>query len=304
MKQFKQKTTENPKRKKETIIKIAIALAIGATVGSIKQSILISLIWFMIAIVVIIIYSLTKIRLNEYNRTKKMENSFPDFLQLVASNLRAGMPTDQALLMSARKEFDPLDKEITKLGKELMTGKEIETAMFDMGQRTHSQRIQRTVNLIVSGIKSGGNIAVLLEETATNARERYFIQKRAESNVLMYVIFVFAAITVGAPGLFGLSTVLVEVLTNVLSTIPEVQTSASLPFTLSRIDLPISFVIYFSVTFLIAIDILGALVLGLVTKGEEKAGAKYIIPVVSVSLGIFFIVRTVLLKYFAEFFNI
>ncbi len=292
------------KRKKKIVLNIFLALIIGALMGTLKKSILASAIWFVGAIIIISVYQIMKLRLDEYSKIKKMENAFPDFLQLMASNLRAGMPTDHALLMSARKEFDPLDKEITKLGKELMTGKDIESAIFDMGQRTHSQKIQRTVSLILSGLKSGGNIAVLLEETASNARERYFIQKRAASNVLMYVIFIFAAITLGAPGLFGLSTVLVEVLTNVLSTIPEVQASVNMPFTLSKIDISVEFIIYFSVAFLIAIDLIGAFVLGLVTKGEEKEGTKYLIPILSVSLTVFFTVRILLLKYFAEFFNI
>ncbi len=294
----------DPKKNKRIIMNILISLIVGALIGSLKKSVFTSLLWFAGTLIVLSIYQIMKVKLDEYNKIKRMENAFPDFLQLMASNLRAGMPTDHALLMSARKEFDPLDKEITKLGKDLMTGREIENAMFDMGQRTHSQKIQRTISLILSGLKSGGNIAILLEETASNARERNFIQKRAASNVLMYMIFIFAAITVGAPGLFGLSTVLVEVLTNVLSTIPEVQTSVSLPFTLSKIDISISFIIYFSVAFLIAIDIIGALVLGLVTKGEEKEGTKYIIPILSVSLIVFFAVRIILLKYFAEFFNI
>ena len=304
MKNTKERISEKPTKRKDLIVKLVIALIIGASIGSIKQNILASVLWFVGTISLLFIYSTAKVKLEYYGKIKKMENAFPDFLQLMASNLRAGMPTDHALLMSARKEFDPLDKEIIKLGKELMTGIDIEKAMLDLGQRTHSQKIQRTISLIVSGLKSGGNIAVLLEETASNARERYFIQKKAASNVLMYVIFIFAAITIGAPGLFGLSTVLVEVLTSVLSTIPEVQTSASLPFTLSRIDISISFVIYFSVTFLIAIDIIGSLVLGLVTKGEEKEGIKFMIPVTGVSLGIFFAVRIILLKYFAEFFNV
>jgi archaellum biogenesis protein FlaJ (TadC family) len=206
--------------------------------------------------------------------------------------------------MSARKEFDPLDKDIVNLGKELMTGKDIENAMYEMGQRTGSKKIQRTISLILSGLKSGGNIAILLEETATNARERYFIQKRAASNVLMYTIFIFAAITVGAPGLFGLSTVLVEVLTKVLSEIPQVEASSSLPFTLSAISVPISFIKYFSILFLLAVNIIGSMVLGLVTKGSEKEGTKYAIPLTALSMLVFFSVRIVLLKYFADFFDI
>ncbi len=300
--QDKLKRGKNNKRK--LLIILVLSMLIGAIAGTIKKNVFESFIWFTGTLIVLISYTVARVRFEEYNRVKKMETAFPDFLQLMASNLRAGMPTDHALLMSARKEFDPLDKEIVNLGKELMTGKDIESAMYEMGQRTNSKKIQRTISLILSGLKSGGNIAILLEETASNARERYFIQQRAASNVLMYTIFIFAAITIGAPGLFGLSTVLVEVLTKVLSEIPAVQTSTSLPFTLSKIELPISFIIYFSVTFILAINIIGSMVLGLVTKGSEKEGTKYALPLVALSMTVFFTIRIVLLKYFADFFDI
>ena len=290
-------------KKRMLFIQLAISILILLAVLFIKKSLVFALVWSIGFFVLIFAYSTMRIKLDEYHNIKKMELAFPDFLQLVASNLRAGMTTDMALLTSARKEFDPLDKEIGKLGKELMTGKDIESALVDLGKRINSIKIKRTISLIVSGIRSGGNIAILLEETASNTREREFIQKRAASNVLMYVIFIFAAITIGAPGLFGLSTVLVDVLTNILGNIPEVQAGVNLPFTLTKIDLPASFVLYFSLAFLLAISIIGSLVLGLVMKGEEKEGTRYMIPVVATSLSVFFAIRIILLKYFSQFFN-
>ncbi|MBS3081704.1 type II secretion system F family protein [Candidatus Pacearchaeota archaeon] len=295
---------EEAAKKRAFLIYLVVALVLGTTIGLFKKSFIVSTMWTLGTFIVLLIYRSTKIKLNYYNRIRKMEDNFPDFLQLMASNLRAGIPTDQSMLMSARKEFDPLDKEIAKLGKELMTGRSIEDALIDFGERTHSLKIKRTISLIISGLKSGGNIATLLEETAARTRERYFIQKRAASNVLMYVIFIFVALTIGAPGLFGLSTVLVGVLTDILATIPTSQAGTSLPFTLSSIDLPISFIIYFSTIFIIAIDILGAFILGLVTKGEEREGVKYIVPLISISLTVFFSIRYILLNYFGDFFKI
>ncbi len=295
---------KNKINQRRLLINLILSLIISAVIGTIRKNVFESFIWFAGTLMILISYTIAKVKFEEYNKIKKMEAAFPDFLQLMASNLRAGMPTDHALLMSARKEFDPLDKEIVNLGKEFMTGKDIESAMYEMGQRTNSKKIQRTISLILSGLKSGGNIAILLEETAANARERYFIQKRAASNVLMYTIFIFVAITFGAPGLFGLSTVLVEVLTSVLSGIPQMEMTTSLPFTLSKIDLPVSVIIYFSVIFLFAINIIGSMVLGLVSKGSEKEGIKYALPLTILSMTVFFSVRIILTKYFAEFFNI
>src|SRR4030042_1953205 len=115
------------------------------------------------------------------------------------------MTIDKALLLSSRKEFAPLDEEILLLGKEIITGKEIMQALHDMSLRIKSDKIRKTLELVISGIRSGGNISILLEETAVNMRERNFIEKKSASNVLMYVIFIFFAVAIGAPLLFGLS---------------------------------------------------------------------------------------------------
>src|SRR6185503_20106776 len=90
---------------------------------------------FFFFLVLSAIYTVMKLKLASYANIKKMEEAFPDFLQLMSSNLRAGMTTDRALLMAARKEFYPLDLEILKLGKELMTGRKIEDALYEMGER-------------------------------------------------------------------------------------------------------------------------------------------------------------------------
>ena len=238
------------------------------------------------------------------SEVKKMELVFPDFLEMMSSNLRAGMTIDRALLMSAREEFSPLDTEIFKLGKDLVTGKEIEHALKDMAERINSERIKKTLMLIISGIRSGGNLATLLQETATNVRERAFVEKRAASSVLMYVIFICFAIAIGAPLLFSLSTVLVDTLSSILSTLPPVDAgSQQLPFTLTKIAITPLFVTYYSILFIIATNLLGCLVLGMVSKGDEKAGIKYFIPLVIVSLVVFFGIKTVLSSYFGGLFS-
>ena len=231
-----------------------------------------------------------------------MEDIFPDFIELMASNLRAGMTIDRALLLSSRKEFAPLDVEILALGKDILTGKEINNALLAMAERIKSDKISKTIIVINSGIKSGGNLAIILEQTAANMRERGFIEKRAASNVLMYLIFIFFAVAVGAPALFALSSVLVEILSSILGNIPQVEASTriGIPFTLSSVNVSVNFIIYFSVVFLFVINILASLLLGLVSKGEEKAGSKYILPLSVLSLTVFFTVRIFISSRFSD----
>lgn len=253
-------------------------------------------------ILLVFVYFIVQRRLKKYSDIKKMEDAFPDFISLMSSNLRAGMTIDRALLLSSRKEFAPLDKEITQLGKDIMTGKEINKALIDMSDRINSEEIRKTILLIVSGIRSGGNLSVLLEQVSSNMRARAFVGKRAASNVLMYVIFIFFAVAIGAPVLFGLSSILVGVLTEMASNIPSDQiVNVNVPFVFTEVNISVTFIIYFALAFIISTDILASFVLGLVSKGRERDGLKYIVPLILVSVTMFFLSRMVILRYFPGF---
>jgi len=253
-------------------------------------------------LVLLVGYFALKKRMKRFADIKKMENVFPDFISLMSSNLRAGMTIDKAMLLSARKEFAPLDMEITQLGKSIVTGMEVNEALMEMANRIGSEEIKKTVLLIISGIRSGGNLSVLLEQVSANMRERNFIRKRASSNVLMYVIFIFFAVAFGAPILFGLSSVLVEVLTQIVSNIPVDDVSdLNVPFVLTRVNVSVDFILYFSLSFIIVTDILASMVLGLVKSGKERDGLKYIVILMALSVTMFFLSRAVISLYLPDF---
>lgn len=291
------------KKNKISFIPALLALIVAILIFFSNRNWIFAGIAFVSLTILFYVYISVRKKLIVLNNIKKMEEVFPDFIELVSSNLRSGMTVDKALLMSSRKEFYPLDGQILELGKDITTGKEISAALSDMGRRIRSDKINKTLSLIISGIKAGGNLAVLLEETASNLRERSFVEKRAASNVLMYVIFIFFAVSIGAPTLFALSSVLVKILTSLLANIPDVDTSTSLPFSLREINISPEFVTYFSLSFLAISGLLSSLLLGLINKGEEKAGIKYLAPIVLISLGVYFAVKLLLGKYFGAMFS-
>lgn len=257
-----------------------------------------------ISFLVFHIFFVLKISLNASTRIKKMETIFPDIIQLMSSNLRAGMTVDRAFILSARPEFYPLDREIISAGKDIATGKDITLAFKSMSSKIGSEKIGKTIALIISGMRSGGNISLLLEQTSSNMREKDFLEKRIGSNVLMYVIFIFFAVALGAPLLFGLSSVLVEILIKIIGNLPTDSTATNLPFTLSKISIDPVFIKWFAIVFIFVTDILASLILGLVNKGDEKAGLKFAIPLLIMSYSIFFFVRIVLQKYLIENLNL
>ncbi len=236
-----------------------------------------------------------RISLKASSRIKKMEKVFPDVISLMASNLRSGVTIDRAFLLSARPEFDPLDKEILKTGKEIATGKEVFYAFKKMSERIDSEKIYKVVLLILSGLKAGGNISDLLEETSRNMKEKEVIEKKASSTILMYVIFIFFAVAVGAPVLFGLSSILVEIVVGLSSHMPDTSSvQTNLAFTFSAVPISVNFVIWFSLIFITITNLISCFVMGYVNKGEGKAGLKLFIPMIILSLGLFFAIRAIL----------
>lgn len=291
--------------KKEILAGVILGILISSVVLIIYKNPVSSFIALISFFGLSILYGYFRRILKAAARVRKIESVFPDFLQLMASNLRAGMTIDKALLLSSRPEFEPLDKEIILVGKDIATGKTLESSLTQMAKRINSSKIEKTVFLIISGIRAGGNLSILLEETSRNMRQRGFIEKRAASNVLMYVIFIFIAASVGAPILFSLSSLLVQTLVNTISgmqSFTEVTTS-SLPFSFSQVNISTDFIKYFAIVFIITTDILASLVLGLVGKGEEREGIKYIIPMAVISLIIFFALRLLLSGFVINLFG-
>ena len=153
----------------------------------------------------------------------------------------------------------------------------------------------KIITLIISGLRAGGNISDLLDQTSRNIKEKEVIEKKSRSVILMYVIFIFFAVGVGAPVLFGLSSVLVEIVTGLTSKLPDVSgVSTNMPFSFTEVSISLNFIIYFSLLFIAITDFISCLVIGLVNKGQGKEGLKLFLPLLAISFVLFFLVRTLL----------
>lgn len=231
------------------------------------------------------------------SRARFVEELLPDALQLMASNLRAGLTVDRALLLSARPEFGHFKDELNYVGKELATGKELGNALMEMSARIRSDRLKKTFQIIVSAMASGGELAELLVQTANNLRQQRLIEQRVRSSVLVYVIFIFSAIAFGAPMLFALSSFLVEVISDVFSKVqlpPQDATTANLPLSFTKVAVKPSFINAYTLVSMIFTSVMGSLILGLIAKGKEKEGLKFLPILIIITISLFFLVKVVI----------
>lgn len=221
-----------------------------------------------------------------------IEEALPDAMQLIASNLKAGMTPDRALLLSSRPEFGPLKEEIDLVGKKVALGKNIEQALLDMANRIQSKKLIRVVELINSGLSSGGSLATLMETTASHLKSQALIDKKIKANITTYLIFIFSAAALVTPVLLALSSVLVEVLQMNLGAVELPSSSiAAIPIQTVELALSSAFLVRYLIIFIIVNCFMASLLLGLVGKGRQREGIRYYIPMLLLAILIFFLVR-------------
>lgn len=229
-----------------------------------------------------------------------VESVLPDALQLMSSNIRSGLTPDKALLFAARPEFGILENEIKLAARKAVAGESIESALMVLGNRIKSRIINRTFTLIVEGMKKGGEIASLLEQTAEDIRDLKILKKEIAAQVGMYAIFIFIAVGFAAPLLFAFSSHLVETMTAIGS---KISITESMKYTtigslkLSVVKISPDFLRIYSLLTLTLSSIFGSLIVGLLQDGKESAGVKFIPILLLSNFIIYFVVRFILSSF-------
>jgi len=226
-------------------------------------------------------------------RRKNVEEVLPDALQLMAANIRSGLTPDKALLLSARPEFGPLEVEIRRAAKRTISGETLENSLNKLSESINSKLLKRSVKLTIEGIKKGGELASLLEQTAEDIRHVKILLKEVSATVLMYIIFIFFAAALAAPLLYAVSTYLVETMTKIGVMLPEaeVPTPTQIGITIKKVQIPLEFLRYYSLIAITITSVFGSIIIGLVKEGTEKAGIKFIPIIFLISLTIFIVSR-------------
>ncbi len=243
------------------------------------------------------------------SRAKEIEVVLPDALQLVAANIRAGMTIDKAIWLSARPEFGVLEEEIRKVGSKALGGETLQDALTEMAQRIRSSLLEKAVKLLIEGIQSGGEIAKLLDETSQNIRTTQSLRKEIQSAVATYSLFIVFAAVLGSPILYSVSLLFVTIITKLYN--PALLSSSggggaptSGPvISFSTPQVTPDELYYFALAAIGFTTFFASLLLGLIQKGNEKEGLRFM-PIFMVgAFVVFFAARAALNGVFGGLFS-
>ena len=139
------------------------------------------------------------------SKARFVEKILPDVLQLISSNIKAGLTVEKALFASARKEFGPLEKELRNASRKIYSGQPTIKVLEELPKKINSKMFTTTIELLVEGIRAGGQMSDLLVQLAEDLREEMSLNREIRSNVVIYVIMIFLTAALisarSAPGL-------------------------------------------------------------------------------------------------------
>jgi archaellum biogenesis protein FlaJ (TadC family) len=227
-------------------------------------------------------------------RAEDAEEMMPDFLLLVANNIRSGMTPDTALVVSARGEFGVLGREVMTVMREAVSGRPFEELLMKITERVDSKPITGTINLIVEGIYSGGDLPSLLEKTSYDIRNMKAVQKDISAVIVTYQMFIAAAVMFGAPLLLAVATNIVEVMGAMRAKLSAggipAGTGSFMQFG-GEAEVGADTLVFFAGSAILVNAFFASMALGLISKGRKVEGLMYFPFVFMVSILFFFAVR-------------
>ncbi len=254
----------------------------------------------LVTILMLVVYFYLDLKI--FVRTKNMENQLADFIQVVSSNIRGGMTFEQGLWKAISPRFEVLGSEIANVSKKVMMGYDVKTALIEFSEKYDSLMLKRVIDLIMSELESGGNIADLLDRVVEKLKETKALKDDMSAAITSQVIFISIIVIVLSPLLFALSFYLLTILIKFVSRVAQTsQGLGTISLSMSKNSINPEDYKRFSLLANSVIALFSSLIVAIVEKGNIKSGVKYIPIYVSGSILFYFIFLKVFGAIFLAF---
>jgi archaellum biogenesis protein FlaJ (TadC family) len=253
-------------------------------------------------IFIALIYSYFEYKID--GRKTKMENLFPDYLQIASANLRSGISLDRAMLLAARPEFGFFSEDVKEMNRRVFGGENLGEALRELAGKYRSYQLTHAVRMILESLTYGGAMADLLEQLSKDMRNQQLTQKEIAGQLFLYSIFIAFAALIASPVLYGLTSQMIVVTDSVWKGILA-SNPGGLPATGFSFLKPTPPKITpdeyrdFALAAIVVISSFAALIMSAISTGAAIKGMRYLPIFVIIGIGLFLIMQTVIAGVFA-----
>jgi Flp pilus assembly protein TadB len=230
------------------------------------------------------------------DRASFMERILSDFLLLTSSNLRAGMTPYLAFIRAAKPEFGAFYEEVRLSMAKSGGAVSLVESLEEISKYFDSQMLKRTTTIFGKGIRSGGQLAKLLNSSADEIRKIQDLRAELTTATRSYAIFLgFIVITV-MPFLLSVSF---HFLTAFLAIQPETEgampvEASNIPSFSGKVLITPNEMFTIAIMALVITSFFMSALVGILGRGKATYGLKYF-PVFAIcSIIFFFMAKTMI----------
>lgn len=117
-------------------------------------------------------------------RKTEIQKALPDFLDMLASTVQAGLGFNAALAHAQEVAAGPLGDEIKAALSEVRLGRSKADALRSMADRTRQEQLSAVVTSVVQAERLGSNMAQVLDELAEEVRNRRMMRAEELANLM------------------------------------------------------------------------------------------------------------------------
>jgi len=117
-------------------------------------------------------------------RKAAIQKALPDFLDMLASTVQAGLAFNLALTHAQDVAFGPLGEEINAALSEVRLGRSKADALRAMADRVKQEQLSAVVTSIVQAERLGSNMSNVLDELAEEVRNRRMMRAEELANLM------------------------------------------------------------------------------------------------------------------------
>lgn len=166
-----------------------------------KNFILVGLVITIIITLFIFMQQLAYPKIYANKRVRNIERNLLAALQNILIQLNSGIPLFNILVNISKEDYGEISKEFNKAIKEINTGKPQAEALEEMAAINPSLFFRRAIWQLVNGMKSGADLAAVLNEVINSLAEEQILQiQRYGSQLNPMAMFYMLAVVI-APSL-------------------------------------------------------------------------------------------------------
>lgn len=275
-------------------VKGTVALALGlSTFLFFTQGVLWALAGLFFGIALSLSFFGFVLTYSPYQKAKQIEDLLPEALELLSSNLKAGLTTREALKLLITDQYEPLASEISLIMAKESMGMPLEDALIESTTRIESDLYRKVLQTVSRGIAGGSDLEEVTKSLATNIQDIRNMKQKIRSAAMGYKAFLTFSSLIAAPFLFALSTFLIKTLTTLTEEASAgASAGAGIPSSFMAIGgslPPVDTLTTFFISMIILTSVSTSIGVGIVSKGHIMEGVKMSPIFITVALLVYWI---------------